>query len=212
VKKIMGNQTVEVSISLSEQQSRDLLRFHETTEDDQGYDVPAERMKSLAALGLIRSKGFRRYEFTDVGDSVVERLNAKPDSETLDERMKAAGMFTVSQMMGAAPMDVFIKHAGVNDLDSFLKWVEMKRAEYVRMQARYDLGEKPKDDDMYEWVIAHNAVFAAVHVNLKAAMAVPTGVTDKKWHCKTCWAQWEGLLADHTCQDGREDVRSGWRQ
>lgn len=207
----MSNKTVDVSITLSEQQSKDLLRFHETTESGQGYDVPSDRMRSLAALGLLYSR-VDAFGFTDIGKSVVARLKAKPDDDTLDQRMKAAGMFTVSQMMTAAPMDVFIKHAGVNDLDSFLQWVEMKRAEYIRMQARYDLGDKPKDDDLYEWVITHNAVFAAVHVNLKAAMAVPTGVTDKKWHCQTCWAQWDGLLADHTCKDGQEDVRSGWRQ
>lgn len=71
----MSNHAIEVHVSLTEQQSKDLLRFFETTEDGQGYDVPAERMKSLASIGLIRSLGFSRYEFTDVGNSVVERLH-----------------------------------------------------------------------------------------------------------------------------------------
>ncbi|KPB36899.1 hypothetical protein PsaNZ64_00695 [Pseudomonas syringae pv. actinidiae] len=72
----MSDTTVEVSISLTEQQSKDLQRFYETTEDGQGYDVPADRMKSLARVGLVRSLGFSRFEFTDVGDSFVEQLRA----------------------------------------------------------------------------------------------------------------------------------------
>ena len=71
----MTEQMIEVPLVLTEQQRRDVLRFHETTEDDQGYDVPADRMKSLARVGLIRSIGFKRYEFTDAGLAVVEAIN-----------------------------------------------------------------------------------------------------------------------------------------
>ncbi|WP_350404324.1 hypothetical protein ABCR88_07690 [Pseudomonas sp. W17] len=58
---------ISVRLNITEQQSRDLLRFHETTEDGQGYDVPKERMKSLASVGLVRWVGGSRYEFTDAG-------------------------------------------------------------------------------------------------------------------------------------------------
>jgi hypothetical protein len=169
----MGNRTIELSLSLSEQQIKDLLRFHETTEDDQGYDVPLDRMKSLARAGLIRSLGFRRYEFTDVGMHAVESLQADPDGPSLDERMKAANLIPVSQMLARGPLDGILKHAGVNDLETFRQWVEMKRAEYLKMQARYDLKEKSEDDELYEWVLAHSAVFTLVHINLKAALASP---------------------------------------
>jgi hypothetical protein len=165
----MDNRTIELSLSLSEQQIKDLLRFHETTEDDQGYDVPRERMKSLARAGLIRSLGFRRYEFTDAGLCAVERLKGTQETPSLDERMKAAGMTPVSQMLIRGPLDGVLAHAGVHDLATFLQWVEMKRAEYLKMQARYDLGEKA-EDDLYEWVIAHCSVFTQVHVTLKAAL------------------------------------------
>lgn len=88
--------------------------------------------------------------------------------QSLDERMKAAGMLSVSQLLAGAPMDAFHKHAGVVDLDSLLEWVEMRRGECLRAQARYDL-DKPKDD-LYEWAIAHSAVFTELHVNLRAAI------------------------------------------
>ncbi|MBX8557054.1 hypothetical protein K5D56_21555 [Pseudomonas cichorii] len=71
----MTEQMIEVPLMLTEQQRRDVLRFHETTEDDQGYDVPADRMKSLARVGLIRSIGFKRYEFTDSGLAVVGAIS-----------------------------------------------------------------------------------------------------------------------------------------
>jgi|GEM_PF-4256310 len=52
-----------------------LYRFQETCEDSDsgGYDVDKEMMKRLAAIGVIESKGFGRYQFTDFGDFVVER-------------------------------------------------------------------------------------------------------------------------------------------
>lgn len=67
---------IAVPVKISEQQERDILRFRDTCEDDQGYDVPKDRMKSLARLGLIRPTGFSRYEITDVGDAVIEVLLA----------------------------------------------------------------------------------------------------------------------------------------
>lgn len=73
----MSNQTYEISITIPEQHSIDLLRFYETTEDGQDYDVPAERMKAIAQDGYIRSTGFSRYEFTSLGLLIVERLRAR---------------------------------------------------------------------------------------------------------------------------------------
>ncbi|CAD0264180.1 hypothetical protein DENIT_20063 [Pseudomonas veronii] len=95
---------------------------------------------------------------------------AAEDSQSIDARLKAAGMLTVAELLEGAPLDSFLAHAGVCDIESYAQWVEMKRGEYARSQARYDLGEKEKDD-LYEWIVAHSAVFALVHVNLKAALS-----------------------------------------
>lgn len=70
--------TISVPMILTEQQERDIQRFYDTCEDGQGYDVPKDRMKSLARLGLIRTTGFSRYEITDAGDAVIEWLRADP--------------------------------------------------------------------------------------------------------------------------------------
>lgn len=75
----MGNneQMVSVPLRLNEQQARDVQRFYDTCEDGQGYDVPKDRMKALARIGLVRSLGFGRYELTDVGCAAVNGLHDK---------------------------------------------------------------------------------------------------------------------------------------
>jgi hypothetical protein len=63
---------------LNDEEMAALLRFKEICEDFDagGYDVPKEMMKRLAAIGVIESKGFSRYQFTDFGDFVVARRAA----------------------------------------------------------------------------------------------------------------------------------------
>jgi hypothetical protein len=92
------------------------------------------------------------------------------EAGTLAERMKAAGMMTVDELLAGAPLDAFTRHAGVNSLETFAQWLEMRRREYVTMQAKRTL-DKREDDDLYEWVLAHAGVFGEVHVNFKVAMA-----------------------------------------
>ncbi|HGG9034816.1 TPA: DUF551 domain-containing protein [Enterobacter hormaechei subsp. xiangfangensis] len=89
--------------------------------------------------------------------------------DDIDTRMKNAGMLSAAEIIAGQPIDAFMKHAGVVDLESLLKWSEMRRAEFLRMQAKYELGDNQKDD-MYEWVISHVAAFSELHVNIRAAM------------------------------------------
>lgn len=77
----MTEQMIEVPLALTEQQRTDVLRFHETCEDDQGYDVPKARMKALARVGLVRSLGFGRYEFTDAGLALVEAVQVAANDD-----------------------------------------------------------------------------------------------------------------------------------
>ena len=70
---------LSIELQLTEQQERDLTRFYDTCEDSQPYDVPKDRMKSLACVGLVRSLGFSRYELTDAGGAAVEKLRALLD-------------------------------------------------------------------------------------------------------------------------------------
>lgn len=87
----------------------------------------------------------------------------------LDDRMKAAGMTPLSEMLTDIPVGRFLAHAGVTDLSSFEAWIKMRREEMLRMQATMEL-DKRQDDDLYEWVLAHAAVFTEVLCNFQTAM------------------------------------------
>lgn len=52
-------------IQLTPEERKAALRFCETCQDGEGYDVPKPMMKRLAELGLVVYKGFGRYEQTD---------------------------------------------------------------------------------------------------------------------------------------------------
>ncbi|MEX6780413.1 hypothetical protein [Pseudomonas aeruginosa] len=100
--------------------------------------------------------------------SAIALATALDGNARLDERLEAAGMLTVAQILAGAPLDAFIRHAGVHDLATFGQWLEMRREESVRLQARFAL-EKRDGDELYEWVIAHAAAFSEVTINFRAA-------------------------------------------
>lgn len=67
----------ELQLELSEDEVMALLRFEETCEDGQSYDVPTPMMKSLAKIGVLRRVTSNIYETTAVGDDLLEMLKAK---------------------------------------------------------------------------------------------------------------------------------------
>lgn len=93
--------------------------------------------------------------------------------ETLADRMRAAGMMTIDEMMAGAPLDGFIRDAGVHDLDSYGQWLDKKCRHFLAMQAERELNKDP-EDDMYEWVIAHAAAFQEARINFNAARPAKT--------------------------------------
>lgn len=108
--------------------------------------------------------------------SVMQR-NATPAPQpnlggsSLDERMKAAGMFTVAEMMGVTPLTKWKVQVGMTDLDTFSAWLDRKVSEYLTMKAAYDLGDKDESDELYEWVLAHAGAYSSIRENFRAALA-----------------------------------------
>lgn len=101
--------------------------------------------------------------------AATRKLSIALDSNaSLDIRMKAAGMLSVTQFLADQPIDAFIRHAGVIDLNTFDQWLGMKRTEFLRLQARLELAER-NDDVLYEWVTSHAATFSEVMINFKIA-------------------------------------------
>lgn len=89
----------------------------------------------------------------------------------LEDRMKAAGMFTVDEMMQGMPIDQWMRHTGVKDLDTFGQYLERKTREYLSLKAGLESGTSTlldEDESYKEWVNAHYAVFRDIHVNFMA--------------------------------------------
>lgn len=59
-------------ITLSDEERDAALRFIETTEDDEGYDVPKPMMRRLAAAGLVQHLGGGYYQ----GTALLDRFQA----------------------------------------------------------------------------------------------------------------------------------------
>lgn len=93
------------------------------------------------------------------------------DDASLNARLKAKGMFTVDEMMGETPLSRWEIHSGMDSLEFFSEWLDRKTEEYLRMRLAYELGDKDKSDELYEWVLAHSAVFQSIRTNFKAAMS-----------------------------------------
>ena len=86
----------------------------------------------------------------------------------LAQRMKDAGMMSIEEMLEKSPLGKFNAHVGVTDLKKFEEWIQMRRREFTSMQARMTL-DKQEDDEMYEWVVAHNAALGEVMANFRQA-------------------------------------------
>lgn len=62
---------VTLPFAILDQEMKDLMRFHECVMDDEGYDVPKDRMKRLAEIGLLRRVTANFYEHTIFGLSII---------------------------------------------------------------------------------------------------------------------------------------------
>lgn len=102
-----------------------------------------------------------------------------PTDETLDARMKAAGMVPLSDMLsGKGPIEPFLAHVGVCDMQTFGEWLAKRYASMATMRAQYELGDRDKADELYEWVFSYNAALGEVMANWRKATAAPATVND----------------------------------
>ena len=66
------NGPIALPFAILDEEMKDLHRFHECASDGEGYDVPKERMKRLAEIGLLRRVTANIYEHTTFGLSVID--------------------------------------------------------------------------------------------------------------------------------------------
>jgi hypothetical protein len=109
----------------------------------------------------------RFHKFARAAIAAMQPIVSEADD--IDSKMIAAGMTPLSKMLnGHGEMEKWLQHAHVHTLDDFTQWVKMKQREYMTMRMRYEIGEKDKSDDLYEWVFAHASAFDAVATQLRA--------------------------------------------
>lgn len=145
------------------------------------------------ALATAREEGRR-----DMRDEIVGKLQSKADAsrmapvrgllkdcaqefrnlptnalesevDDLDTRMKEAGMVPLSELLAGTQLDRWRVHTGVTDVQSFLEIAEKKHESFTKLFIQYEVGDK-EPDELYEWVLAHKAVWGDVVFNLRAAI------------------------------------------
>lgn len=87
----------------------------------------------------------------------------------LAERMKAAGMLSIEEILAGNLMGDFSTHVGVTDIPSLLEWAEKKHEAFLKMRLKYEVGMSEKDD-LYEWVFAHSAAFGTIVDHMRKAI------------------------------------------
>ncbi|QHJ81417.1 MAG: hypothetical protein [Bacteriophage sp.] len=118
--------------------------------------------------------GARAAAQSDYEARILSALSAQvQDVAGLDERMKAAGMYTIAEMMGITPLTKWTSNPAINTIEHFSEWLDRKTAEYLRMKAAYELGDKSQDDELYEWVLAHSGVFSTIRDQFRVVIAAP---------------------------------------
>ncbi len=88
----------------------------------------------------------------------------------LDEQMKEAGMRTIDEMVASLTDNTLLLTKEVTDLESFEWWLETSYREFLSMQAERDI-KKQDGDEMYEWILAHAALFGSVLAHYRQAIA-----------------------------------------
>ena len=62
--------------TMSDAEKNAALRFCETCDDNEGYDIPRQMMKRFESLGLVIDKKFGRFEQTELLLDVRDDLEA----------------------------------------------------------------------------------------------------------------------------------------
>lgn len=68
---------IPICIEIDDEQLNALVRFNETCEDGQEYDVSRSALRALTWVGLVRWCGGSRFEITDAGISVIEDIKER---------------------------------------------------------------------------------------------------------------------------------------
>ena len=136
--------------------------------DDSATNQKLLLLKNAEVMELKQDNRLLKQKLLEA-NAHIERLS---DQRTLDVRMKEAGMITLTEIWSGLPIDDFIKTNKVTTLEYFGRWLESRYKEASTMFAKRTVN-KQEDDELYEWVLAHNAVFKEVLLNFNQVKQSP---------------------------------------
>ena len=136
--------------------------------DDSATNQKLLLLKNAEVMELKQDNRLLKQKLLEA-NAHIERLS---DQRTLDVRMKEAGMITLTEIWSGLPIDDFIKTNKVTTLEYFGRWLESRYKEASTMFAKRTVS-KQEDDELYEWVLAHNAVFKEVLLNFNQVKQSP---------------------------------------
>lgn len=88
--------------------------------------------------------------------------------EELDKKLKAMGLLTLSHCLKPENASPLMVHAGVKDMATFEEWLQMRYQECMSMKVQMTVDNRI-EDEMFEWVMSHAAVYGEVLANFNRA-------------------------------------------
>lgn len=114
----------------------------------------------------LQEEWVRRSCPIDIADhSFVQSL---PELKELDEKLAAAGMIPLTVMLNTPPILGYLTHKGVDSLELFEEWLNMRHLEMMKMKAKMIIDDN-QDHEMFEWVVSFAAVLSEVVANFNSS-------------------------------------------
>jgi hypothetical protein len=90
-----------------------------------------------------------------------------------DDALISKGMIPISSILKSSPIESFMKHVGIDSVEYFERWLDMRLKETMKYKSMIlaKEGEVPEDHEMFEWAVSHAAVYQEVMVNFKNAVS-----------------------------------------
>jgi len=100
-------------------------------------------------------------------DNFISKYLDQSDEIDIEKEIKNAGMVPLEDILqGNVPIQKYITHVGVTELESFAEWLEKKREQFLRMRVKQEFN---KNDELYDFVLGKNSAYEEIYQNFRKA-------------------------------------------
>jgi hypothetical protein len=150
----------------------DSLQLYTNTEADTVYlvnttnnDTSSMSLDDYQRLCQLRPIVEKNVPFQAPSEEAQNRTQA--EIAEIDNKLIAKGMIPLSTMLNSNPLGMFATHVGVNNLDRFEQWLNMRFSEMMGLKSRM-LIAGTVDNEMFEWTLAHAAILGEIRTQFFA--------------------------------------------